>query len=89
MASTLVLLVALCWMAVTRWGQRVGERPTAHKLQAGIQPDTLQGTESGIRKLDANFTHGAKTRASPTEHPLWVSETVWEDGNHKNMRCQG
>lgn len=38
-------------------------------VEAGIQLGTLQGMESGIRKLDASFKHRAKNRAKPQNVP--------------------
>lgn len=70
MASALVLLVALSGVAVARWAQRAGGHPSCMPgsgwNSTGIQLGTLQGMESGIKKLDANFKLRAKSpRMSP------------------------
>lgn len=69
-------------------GGWLSQLPARLRVKAGIQSVTLQGTESGIRKLDADFTRGAKTRATPRISP-GVSEMVWEEEKHGNMHCQG
>lgn len=56
-------------------GGWVSQLPARLRVKAGIQSVTLQGTESGIRKLDADFTRRAKNRATPRISP-GVSEMV-------------
>lgn len=50
-------------------GRRASQLRARLWVEAGIQLGTLQGMESGIRKLDASFKHRAKNRAKPQNVP--------------------